>query len=231
MHRLGFDPAEMPKLAKQLSEYPLPIISVFSHLAAADNPEYRDFSEKQYLTFIEASEELASLTGTDFLRHILNSAGIMEFPNYHLDMVRLGIGLYGVGPENELMGISKLKTTISQIKELDKGDTVGYQCSGQINRKSRIATIAIGYADGYDRRFGNGVGEVLVGGKLAPVIGDVCMDMTMIDVTDCQAEVGDEVFIFNDKYPVQQLAESIGTIPYELLTKISERVKRVYYLE
>ena len=230
-HRLGFDGSEITALASQYHQYRLPIVSVFSHLASADSPEYRDFTEQQYQKFTAAASEIERLTQSKFLKHILNSAGIWEYPEYHLDMVRLGIGLYGVGPQKELRNIGSLKTTISQIKTLEKGDTVGYDCMGKITRKSRVATIAIGYADGYDRRFGNGVGKVLVDHHMAPVIGNVCMDMTMIDVTDCQAEVGDQVFIFNDEIPIQLLSDSIGTIPYELLTKISERVKRVYFLE
>ena len=129
------------------------------------------------------------------------------------------------------MSISTLKTTVSQIKQVPKGATVGYDRQGKVNRDSKIATIAIGYADGYDRRFGNGVGKVLVGDKLAHVIGNICMDMTMIDVTECEVAVGDQVILFNNHLPIQELAQSIGTIPYELLTKISERVKRVYYME
>jgi len=231
MHRLGFDPTEISALATKLAQYPLPVVSVFSHLAAAENPEHLEFTQQQYRTFIQTTRELESLTGCTFLKHILNSAGIQQFPEYHLDMVRLGIGLYGIGPGNGLKSISTLITTISQIKNLDKGETVGYDRSGALSRKSKIATIAIGYADGYDRRFGNGTGKVLVGNKPAPVIGNVCMDMTMVDVTDCEAEVGDQVVMFNDKLTIQELARNIGTIPYELLTKISERVKRVYYQE
>lgn len=231
MHRLGFDIREIEALAQQLAKYPLTVVSVFSHLAATDNQEQREFTTQQCKAFIRAAEQLEALTNKTYLKHILNSAGILHFPEYQMDMVRLGIGLYGIGEVENLKSISILMTTISQIKILDTGDTVGYQRSGQIKRKSKIATIAIGYADGYDRRFGNGVGKVLVRGQLAPVIGDICMDMTMIDITDCQAEVGEQVIIFNDQRTVQQLAESIGTIPYELLSKISERVKRVYYLE
>jgi alanine racemase len=231
MHRLGIEPSEIPAFLTQWKEYPLPVASVFSHLAAADNPEHNDFTRQQYHTFATSSQELERVTGGTFLRHILNSSGILQFPDYHLDMVRLGIGLYGVGPKSELKSISKLITTVSQIKNLKKGETVGYDRSGKLTSKSKIATIAIGYADGYDRRFGNGVGKVLVGDKRVPVVGNICMDMTMIDVTGCEVEVGDQVIIFNDRHPIEELAENIGTIPYELLTKISERVKRVYYLE
>ncbi len=231
MHRLGFDTSELEELANQLASYPLPIISVFSHLAAAGFPGEEDFCKKQFESFLQGVQKLETLTGSSFLKHFLNSAGILQFPEFHLDMVRLGIGLYGVGPDSTLRSISSLKTTISQIKTVAKGETIGYNRLGLVDRESKIATIAIGYADGYDRRFGNGVGKVLVGDKLAPVIGNVCMDMTMIDVTDCKAAVGEQVVLFNNVLTIQKLADSIGTIPYELLTKVSERVKRVYYLE
>jgi alanine racemase len=231
MRRLGFEISELEEVAEILNEYPLPIASVFSHLAAADNPEEMDFSRQQFESFQQGTEQLNSLTNCTFIRHIVNSAGIVAFPKFHLDMVRLGIGLYGIGLVEQLLSISSLKTTISQIKFVPKGETIGYDRSGKVNRDSKIATIAIGYADGYDRRFGNGVGKILVGNKLAPVVGNICMDMTMIDVTDCKAAVGDRVIVFNDKLSIQELANAIGTIPYELLTKVSERVKRVYYLE
>ncbi len=231
MHRLGFDTSGLDVLVKQLAKYPLPIASVFSHLAAADSPEEEHFTKTQFESFLWGVQKLEKLIGASFLKHILNSAGILQHPEYQLDMVRLGIGLYGVGNDRSLRNISCLKTTISQIKTIPKGETVGYNRLGQVDRESKIATIAIGYADGYDRRFGNGVGKILVGAQLAPVIGHVCMDMTMIDVTDCAAAVGDQVVIFNQVQTIQQLADSIGTIPYEILTKVSERVKRVYYLE
>jgi len=231
MHRLGFELGDLESLATQLARYPLPIASAFSHLAAADNTEHTDYSKRQFEQFLKGVSRLENLTKSTFLRHILNSAGILHFPEYQLDMVRLGIGLYGVGDESKLQSISSLKTTISQIITISKGETIGYNRCGVVSRESRIATIAIGYADGYDRRFGNGVGKVIVGNQLAPVVGNVCMDMTMIDVTDCSALVGDPVTIFDDKQTIQELADSIGTIPYELLTKVSVRVKRVYYLE
>ena len=231
MHRLGFELVELEELAHQLASYPLPIKSVFSHLAAAGVEAEEDFSKEQVKNFLAGTRKLEDSTGLAFLKHILNSAGILQFPEYHMDMVRLGIGLYGVGDDDRLQSISTLKTTISQIKTVAKGDTIGYDRSGVAKQESRIATIAIGYADGYDRRFGNGVGKVLIGDTLVPVVGNVCMDMTMIDVTNCDASVGDRVTIFDNSRTIQQLADSIGTIPYELLTKVSDRVKREYYLE
>ena len=231
MHRLGFQHSETDQLTQQLKRYDLPIVSVFSHLAAADKPKQKAFTQQQYESFVQRTEHLQSLMESSFLRHLLNSEGILRFPEYHLDMVRLGIGLYGIGSTSGLRSIGSLTTTISQIQTVPAGETIGYDRRGILNRDSLIATIAIGYADGYDRRFGNGVGKVIVGNKFAPVVGNVCMDMTMIDVTDCTALVGDPATIFNDKLTIQELADSIGTIPYELLTKVSDRVKRVYYLE
>jgi alanine racemase len=231
MHRLGIEPGEIESLSQILAGYPLPIASIFSHLAAADMPEEVEFSQQQYQSFIEGAQQLEKLIGEKILKHLVNSAGILAFPKFHLDMIRLGIGLYGIGSEPGLLSISSLKTTVSQIKPVAKGETVGYNREGKVHRTSKIATIAIGYADGYDRRFSNGVGKVLIGDQLAPVIGNVCMDMTMIDVTDCEVAVGDQVVIFNEQLTIQELAKTIGTIPYELLTKVSERVKRVYYME
>lgn len=169
------------------------------------------------------------------LYHILNSAGIVRFPDYQFDMVRLGIGLYGVeasGQEqDQLLPISTLKTTISQIKHIAKGETVGYSRKGVATRDTLLATIAIGYADGFDRRFGQGKGQVYINGQLAPVVGNVCMDMTMVDVTGIEAAEGDEVIIFGKEIPITKLASAIGTIPYEILTNVSERVKRIFFTE
>jgi alanine racemase len=149
-------------------------------------------------------------------------------------MVRLGIGLYGVESTNQeqaqLETVGTLKTTISQIKWVAAGDTVGYSRKGKVTRDSRIATIAIGYADGFDRRLSNGVGKVWINGKLAPLIGNVCMDMCMVDITGVEAEEGDEVIIFGKQYPIGEMARQMGTIPYEILTSVSERVKRVFYM-
>ena len=231
MRRLGIESSEIEIFSQNLEKYPLPVASIFSHLAAAGIPEEREFSQQQYQTFINGALRLEKLIGKKVLKHLVNSAGITAFPEFHLDMIRLGVGLYGIGQATELRSISSLKTTVSQIKQVTNGDTVGYDRQGKVNRDSKIATIAIGYADGYDRRFGNGVGKVLVGNKLAPVIGNICMDMTMIDVTECEVAVGDQVILFNYQLPIQELAHAIGTIPYELLTKVSERVKRVYYME
>ena len=169
------------------------------------------------------------------LAHALNSAGILSFPSYQFDMVRLGIGLYGVEVtgknEGALKPISTLKTTISQIKEIPPGGTIGYSRKGILPDGGRIATLAIGYADGYDRRFSNGGGFVLIHGQKAPIIGNVCMDMCMVNLEGITAQEGDEVIVFGPEVSLSDLAKRIGTIPYELLTNISTRVKRVYYLD
>ena len=169
------------------------------------------------------------------MRHLLNSAGIVRFPDYKLDMVRLGIGLYGIESSQTdvqaLRPVGALRTVISQIKTLPAGESVGYSRRGVLDHDARIATLAIGYADGYDRRLSNGVGEVWVNGTRCPTVGNVCMDMTMIDVTGAVAEEGDEVIIFGPDVPITELAARMGTIPYEILTGVSERVKRVFYKE
>lgn len=169
------------------------------------------------------------------IKHILKSSGIIRFPDRHYDMVRLGIGLHGIGYnqeiQQELEPVASLKTTISQIREVKKGDTIGYDRVGKADRPKKIATLAIGYADGFDRRFSNGKGVVWVNGQLAPVIGNVCMDMTMIDITGIEAREEDQVVIFGKELPLREIASKIGTIPYEILTEVSGRVKRVFYSE
>ena len=184
---------------------------------------------------IRVTERIQKETGKISIRHIANSAAIIRYPEYHFDMVRLGIGLYGFDASgqinNQLRSIGTLKTEISQIKKLRTGDSVGYGRKGIIEQESTIATIAIGYADGFFRAFGNKKGKVWINGSLAPVIGNVCMDMTMIDITGIRAQEGDEVIIFGEEQPLKSLSDSIRTIPYEILTNISERVKRVYISE
>lgn len=234
MHRLGFLPDEIPQVVDFLNEYPdLRIASVFSHLVGADEATFNSFSREQHSTFSQASEVLERGLGYRPIRHLLNSAGIVRFPEFRLDMVRLGIGLYGIESSQtepgQLMPVGTLRTVISQIKTLQAGATVGYSRRGVVEHDARIATLAIGYADGYDRRFGNGVGRVWVNGTLCPTIGNICMDMTMVDVTEAVASEGDTVEIFGSNLFIGELAKQIGTIPYELLTNVSERVKRVFY--
>ncbi|GEO07424.1 bifunctional UDP-N-acetylmuramoyl-tripeptide:D-alanyl-D-alanine ligase/alanine racemase [Adhaeribacter aerolatus] len=236
MHRLGFTPDDLVTVIGWLKAAPqLHVISTFSHLAGADEALHNEFSQKQIEQFREMAAQLEAGLGYPVLKHILNSAGIVRFPEHQLNMVRLGIGLYGVesaGQEQEgLRTVGTLKTTISQVKEVPAGDTVGYSRRGVASAAKKIATIAIGYADGYDRRFGNGVGQVLVNGQPAPIIGNVCMDMCMVDVTGLKVNVGDTVEIFGEHVNIIRLAQSIGTIPYELLTNVSARVKRIFYAE
>jgi len=236
MHRLGFVENDYTWLLDQIKQNPaVRIASVFSHLVGADEGEHNAFSKEQYQRFIDGVSRIESATGYSVIRHILNSAGIVRFPEYRLDMVRLGIGMYGVEATNReqdaLQSVGTLKTIVSQIKYLAAGETVGYSRKGQVTHDSAIATLAIGYADGYDRGLGNGIGRFYVNGMLCPTIGNICMDMTMIDVTNAQVEEGDEVIVFGKEVPITDLASSIGTIPYEMLTGIGERVKRVFYKE
>jgi alanine racemase len=235
MHRLGFDTAEnVERLADKLaSQEQMVVRSVFSHLAGSDEAVHDEFTRGQINQFLKLSTLITEKLPYKIFRHILNSAGIERFPEFQFEMVRLGIGLYGVSAagNSQIKSISRLKTSISQIQHIDAGQTVGYGRKGKVNRDSEIAVLPIGYADGYDRRLSNGVGRVFVNGKLAPVIGNVCMDMCMIDVTGLQVSVGDEVELMGDHILVTKIADNIGTIPYEILTGISQRVKRVYLQE
>lgn len=210
--------------------------SLLSHLAASENSSMDEFTRKQVNRFEEAVAVMQNILGYSFIKHIANSAGIFRHPEYQFDMVRLGIGLYGVDSANEqqllLQTVITLKSTIAQIREVAKDETVGYNRKGILRRNSRIATIRIGYADGYSRSLGNGNGYMWLKGKRAPVIGNVCMDMTMIDVTDIPGAMeGDEVEVFGKQVPVQELAAATGTIAYEIMTGISQRVKRIYVEE
>ncbi len=235
MHRLGFMAVEIPALLETLKANPNIIVaSIFSHLAASEDTAFDDFTKTQLADFNSMADQIIQTIGYKPILHILNSAGINRFESSRLDMVRLGIGLYGVSNNLEnrpfLRPVSTLKTTVSQIKTLLAGQSVGYGRKGQITETTTIATIAIGYADGLDRRFGNGNLKVSINGKLCPTIGNICMDLTMVNLGDTNAKEGDEVFIFggaaNDLY---ELSEQIGTIPYELLTNVGERVKRIFY--
>lgn len=235
MHRLGFEKEALPDLLLCLQSNPnLWVSTIFSHLAAADEEAFDDFTLKQVNTFTEMANEISEALGYIPSRHLANSAGIARFPEARLDMVRLGIGLYGVAAKAEdqvnLQTVGTLKTVISQIKHIKADETVGYGRKGELKRDTKIATIAIGYADGFDRRYGRGVGEVLINGHQCKVVGNVCMDMTMIDITDVpHVQEGDEVIIFNKELTIIDLAHKIGTIPYEVLTSVSERVKRIFY--
>lgn len=236
MHRLGFTENELPSLIEILQENRhLKITSVFSHLAGADESQHDDFSKVQATHFKKSAKKIADAVGYKPLLHILNSPGILRLPQFQFDMVRLGIGLYGVDPTmdhiKDLKPVATLKTLISQIKHIQPGETIGYGRHGKATEPMTIATIAIGYADGFSRAFSRGAGKVLIGGKKVPVVGNVCMDMTMVDITGVDASEGDEVIVFGPDLPIQEVASSINTIPYEILTNTSDRVKRVFVAE
>ena len=235
MHRLGFDSAEkVEKLVVKLgAQEEMVVRSVFSHLAGADEAVHDTFTRNQIQQFQQLSALITEKLPYRVFRHILNSAGIERFPEFQFEMVRLGIGLYGVSSCGNLQvkSISRLKTSVSQIRKIEAGQTVGYGRKGIATQDSEIAVLPIGYADGYDRRLSDGVGKVFVNGQIAPVIGNICMDMCMIDVTGLQVAVGDEVELMGEHILVSDMANTIGTIPYEILTGISQRVKRIYLQE
>ena len=235
MHRLGFDPEhDVPALIDRLRGQDAVVVrSVFSHFAGSDEDRFDDFSAEQFDRFDRASRALQAAFPHRILRHICNSAGIERFPERHLDMVRLGLGLYGVDPYGNrlLHTVATLRTTILQIRDVAPTDTVGYSRRGRLDRPSRIAAIPIGYADGLDRHLGCGHAYCLVHGQRAPYVGNICMDVCMIDVTDIDCSEGDAVEIFGEHLPVTELSDRLGTIPYEVLTSVSERVKRVYFQE
>ncbi len=235
MHRLGFDSEDKIErlLEKLIAQEQMVVRSVFSHLAGADEAMHDEFTIGQVQQFLKFSSMIAEKLPYKVFRHILNSAGIERFPQFQFEMVRLGIGLYGVSACNngQIKSISRLKTSVSQIRKITAGQTVGYSRKGVIERDSEIAVLPIGYADGYDRRLSNGVGKVFIKGQIVPIIGNICMDMCMIEVTGLQVSVGDEVELMGEHIPVSNIAETIGTIPYEILTGISQRVKRVYLQE
>jgi Alr-MurF fusion protein len=237
MHRLGFEEADIPALLERLEAHPnLRVQSVFSHLSASDNPLHDNFTHQQAAIFAKCCTAISTGLGYMPLRHLCNSGAIGRFPEYHFDMVRLGIGLYGIdaGPlQAQLRVVNTLKATISQIKSVPAGDTVGYnRNSGLLAAPRRIATISIGYADGFLRLAGGGRYAVGLRGQKAYTIGNVCMDMTMIDISHIpDAQEGDEVIVLGEQVPVQDLASALHTIPYEVFTNISERVKRVYWQE
>lgn len=236
MHRLGFNPEDLAKIVEILKvSDKVKIASVFSHLAGADDPIHDDFSRKQMAILNSFSQALSKELSYPFLTHIANTAAISRFPESELDMVRLGIGLYGISSalaqDNELETVATLKTTISQIKEINENDTIGYGRKGSLPKGGQIATVKIGYADGYNRRFGNGIGKMLVNDFLVPTVGNICMDMCMLDISNLDIREGDEVIVFGLNPKIEDLAKAIETIPYELLAGVSQRVKRVYFYE
>ncbi len=237
MHRLGFDPKkDLPQLIERLhAQKALIPRSVFTHFVGSDSEDFNAFSDHQWQLFSEATEELQAAFPYPILRHICNSAGIVHFPERHCDMVRLGLGLYGVDPMDNghapLQPISTLKTTILQIHDVPANETVGYSRKGHLTRNSRIAALPIGYADGLNRHLGCGHGYCLVNGQKAHYVGNICMDVCMIDVTDIDCKEGDTAVIFGPELPPTVLSEVIDTIPYEILTGVSPRVKRIYYVD
>lgn len=234
MSRLGFSPDDMPQLIERIQRQKAVIPrSIFSHFAGSDSSDFDAFTHQQAARFDRAATALQAAFPHKILRHICNSAGIERFPEYHHDMVRLGLGLYGISPvDNRLLHpISTLKSTILQIHDVPESETVGYSRRGRLVRPSRIASIPIGYADGLNRRLGNGLGHCIVNGQPAPYVGNICMDVCMIDITDIPCHEGDSVEIFGPTLPVTQLAQWLGTIPYEVMTGISTRVRRIYTVE
>lgn len=234
MHRLGFIESEVVSLVNRIVSCPnIKIASIFSHLAASDSAYYDAFTIEQITCFTRMADYICSQFDYKILRHIANTSGISRFPQAHFDMVRLGIGLYGVSNDTEEMAklktVSSLKSFICQIKEIKKGDSVGYNRNAIMSRNSIIGVVPIGYADGYMRMFGNGCGEMFVNNVKVHTVGNICMDMCMIDITDVECKEGDSVEIFGENISVSYLASKIGTIPYELLTGVSRRVKRVYF--
>ncbi|HEY5367851.1 MAG TPA: bifunctional UDP-N-acetylmuramoyl-tripeptide:D-alanyl-D-alanine ligase/alanine racemase [Hanamia sp.] len=237
MHRLGFMEEEINLLCERLRENRfIKIQSVFSHLAASEDPAQDDFTFSQFKMFKKCCSTVESALGYTFYKHIANTSAISRHPKLQMDMVRLGIGLYGIDSnkkmQKNLKNVSTLSTTISQIKKIKAGETVGYGRMGRVVRDSVIAVVRIGYADGYSRRLGNGNGKMLIKNELVPVIGNVCMDMTMLDITDAKAvKEEDEIVVFGEELHLELLAEWAQTIPYEIMTGISQRVKRIYFEE
>lgn len=237
MHRLGFIKEQLPELIEVLrSQDVVKPASVFSHLCVADDPSQDEYTHMQFSYFQECSDTIQDAFDHRILRHILNTSGIVRFPEHQYDMVRIGIGLYGIktlpeGYEDALKPVSALHSVVISMKEWPAGTTIGYGRCGVLSRDSRIATVTVGYADGFDRHFGNGRVSLWINGTLCPTVGNVCMDAVMVDVTDAQCKVGDLVEIFGEHIPVERLAQARDTIPYEILTSVSPRVKRVYYRE
>jgi Alr-MurF fusion protein len=234
LNRLGFSSEQIPELSEQLNGSTFRVQSVFSHLAASEEPQQDDFTREQLERYLAMSRRIRELVGYPFIQHISNSAGLVRNPALQLDMVRLGIGLYGIDPAAsillDLKEVGTLKTTIAQIKVLAEGETVGYNRRGVAERPMKIGTIRLGYADGYPRSLGNGTGKLFYKGRLVPTFGSISMDMTMIDISEIQdAKEGDELIIFGNELSVALLAKWAGTISYDILAGISQRVKRVYF--
>ena len=236
MHRLGFEEPQIDELCKVLKQSNFKVASVLSHFAGADEIGHDEFSHKQAYSFKAIADKIEGELKYRVIKHILNSAGITRLQQFQFDMVRLGIGMYGIESEghplnNKLENVSTLKTVVSQIRTVKKGESIGYSRKGIAIEDIQVATVAIGYGDGYSRKFSGGLGQMYIRGQLAPIIGNVCMDLCMLNVTGIDVQEGDEVIIFGKEIPVSKMASDIGTISYEILTNVSERVKRVFYVD
>jgi len=236
MHRLGFQAKDLPELIAKLKDNPFVTVkSILSHMATSDDLVHQDFAHSQIDLFEELSSQMITALNINPIRHMLNTSGISNFPEAQYDMVRLGIGLYGISNDEEeqkqLELVGTLKSIISQLRIIQKGESVGYGRRFMANRETKIATIPIGYADGISRHLGNGVGYVTIKGHRAPIVGSVCMDMLMVDCTGIDCKEGNEVIIFGEDPTVIHIAKLLDTIPYEILTSVSQRVKRVFYRE
>lgn len=237
MHRLGFEENDIQELLNTLLlQKELKVASVFSHLSGSEETELDEFTRHQAKQFNNLSDQLQKGLGYSFMKHLCNSSGIVRHPELHYDMVRLGLGLYGFDSSSnitkQLRNVSRMKTVISQIKQVPITETIGYNRKGILQRDTKVGTVCVGYADGIPRNMGNGKGYMLVNNQVAPIIGNVCMDMCMLDITDIEnIHEGDQVIVFGEELPVTKLASWADTIPYEILTGISQRVKRVYYEE
>jgi alanine racemase len=236
MHRLGFMKNDISSLILQLQKFPLwQVASIFSHLSASDEPEHDDFTVEQFSEFKSISNQIENAIGYSCLKHVSNTAAILRFQQDGLNMVRLGIGLYGIDPtglfKNKLEPVFSLKTTVSQIKTIAPNDSIGYSRQSIQNHERKIAILAIGYADGLNRKLSNGVGAFYINGQMAPILGNVCMDMCMVDITEINCQEGDEAELFGKNKSIENIAEQLNTIPYEILTSISQRVKRIYVSE
>ncbi|MBK7041147.1 MAG: alanine racemase [Bacteroidetes bacterium] len=237
MHRLGFEPNDINALCELLNQHhEVSIASVFSHLAGSEDETLDTYTTYQSTLFQQMTDTMAAKIERPFLRHLCNSSGIVRHPHLQYDMVRLGLGLYGIDATKNmkpaLRNVSRLKTSIAQIKKIAANETVGYNRKGIVKRDTVIGTVCVGYADGVPRRLGNGKGFMLLHDTLVPIVGNVCMDMCMLDITDLpQTREGDIVEIFGEQYSVSEVAICADTIPYEILTGISQRVKRVYFEE
>lgn len=234
MHRLGFLLSDTGNLAMKLKELDcLKVVSVFSHLAGSEDPRLDQFTYHQVSVFNEAVSKIKDTVDYPFIRHILNTSGIIRFPQYQFEMVRPGIGIYGIGKYEgiELKPAGRFKTRISQVKAIPAGDPVGYGCADVSDEERTIAIVPVGYADGLNRRLGNRNGNLFIRGRRAPIIGNVCMDMCMVDVTGSDVKEGDDAEIFGENIQINELAVQCGTIPYEILTSVPGRVKRIFFRE